>query len=115
MDGAGHDAQFSDAKVLDPTIVAVRAKVTAEIEQSMTEDSVHVAITMTDGTTVETYVEHATGSPENPMSDEALQAKYSALAGEIIGIRQANDLQAAVWDLDYANDVGQVAKLFVTK
>ena len=115
VDGAGHDAQFSDAKVMDPTIVEVRAKVAAEIDQSMNEDSVHVVITMTDGTAVEAYVEHATGSPENPMSDEVLLAKFSALAGDIIGARQADDLQAAVWGLDDADDVGHVAKYFVAK
>ncbi|MDA1035308.1 MAG: MmgE/PrpD family protein [Chloroflexi bacterium] len=113
VDGAGHDAQFTDAKVVDPVISAVRAKVAAEIDQSMTEDSVRLAITLTDGSTVETYVEHATGSPENPMSDEALETKYSALAGEIIGEAQANELLSAVYGLDWAKDVSQVAKLFV--
>ncbi len=91
----------------------MRAKVAAEIDDSMKEDSVRVAITLTDGRTVETYVEHATGSPENPMSDEALETKYSALAGEVLGETQANELLSAVWGLDRAKDVGQVAKLFV--
>jgi len=112
VDGAGHDAQFSDAKVLDPTIAKLRGKVTAEIDQSMSEDSVRVAITLTDGNVIETYVEHATGSPENPMSDEALEAKYSALAGEVVGQAQANELLSAVWALDGAKDVSQVAHLF---
>jgi 2-methylcitrate dehydratase PrpD len=113
VDGAGHDAQFTDAKVVDPVISAIRAKVTAEIDQSMTEDSVRLVITLADGRSVETYVEHATGSPENPMSDEVLETKYSALAGQIIGKKQADELLSAVWGLDRAADVGQVAKLFV--
>ena len=113
VDGAGHHAQFSDAKVLDPTIAALRAKVAAEIDDSMREDSARVAITLTDGSTVETYVEHATGSPENPMSDEALEAKYSALAGEVIGETQTGELMSSVWGLDRAKDVRQVTRLFV--
>jgi 2-methylcitrate dehydratase PrpD len=111
VDGAGHDAQFTDAKVLDPVISAVRAKVTAEIDPTKKEESARVVITLTDGTAVETTTEHATGSPENPMSDEVLEAKYTTLASEIIGETQANELLSAVWALDWASDVKQVTKL----
>ena len=111
VDGAGHDAQFTDARVTDPVIAAVRAKVTATVDQSLGEDEVHVAITCTNGDTVETHVEHATGSPENPMSDEALETKFSSLAGEVLGAGQAAKLLAAVWALDEAPDVSYVTSL----
>ena len=113
VDGAGHDAQFSDAKVTDPTITALRTKVSAQVDEGMAEDQVFVRITLTDGSSVETYVEHATGSPENPMTDEALEAKFSTLAGEIIGPKQAGDLLAAVWGLAEAPNVREVTKLMV--
>jgi 2-methylcitrate dehydratase PrpD len=113
VDGAGHDAQFSDAKVLNPTIANVRAKVAAEIDATLREEEVHVEIVLTDGTSVSTHVEHATGSPENPMSDTALESKYDDLAGEILGGKQADDLLSAVWALDTAKDVRKVIKLMV--
>ena len=113
VDGAGHDAEFSDAKVVDPTIVAVRAKVSAEVDDAVREDEVYVSIALAGGGTVETHIEHATGSPDNPMTDEALEAKYRTLASEVLGAKQANELLAAVWALDGAPDVRQVTKLTV--
>jgi len=113
VDGAGHDAQFSDAKVADPVISALRAKVSATVEESVREDEVHLSIELDDGTLVETHVEHATGTPENPMSDAVLEAKFSDLAGEVLGADQADRLLAAVWALDEASDVSDIANLMV--
>ena len=62
---------------------------------------------------VETHVEHATGTPENPMSDAVLEAKFSDLAGEVLGGDQADRLLAAVWALDEEPDVSDIAKLMV--
>jgi 2-methylcitrate dehydratase PrpD len=111
VDGAGHDAQFSDAKVVDPVIVGVRAKVKGTVEPAVEEDEVFVTITLTDGRKLETHVEHATGSPQNPMSDTVLRAKYDALAGEVFDPERAAALWDAVWTLDEAPDVGAVTRL----
>jgi 2-methylcitrate dehydratase PrpD len=54
---------------------------------------------------------HAMGSPTNPMTDEALQSKYRALAGEVLPDRQVEDLLAAVWALDDAEGVSNVVRL----
>lgn len=111
VDGAGHDAQFSDAKVADPVISALRAKVSASPEKGIEEDEVYLAIRLTDGRTVETHVEHATGSPSNPMPDDVLTAKYTALTAEVLGAAQTEALREAVWALDEAANVGEVARL----
>ncbi|MEK9658822.1 MAG: MmgE/PrpD family protein [Chloroflexota bacterium] len=115
VDGAGHDAQFSDAKVADPVISALRAKVSAKPEEGIEEDEVYLAIRLTDGRTVETHVEHATGSPSNPMSDEVLTAKYTALTAEVLGAAQTEALRKAVWSLNSAPDVREVARLMARK
>jgi len=111
VDGAGHDAQFSDAKVSDPLISSVRAKVSATVDADVAEDEVYLAITLSGGERVETHVEHATGSPDNPMSDEALKAKYVALAGEVFAPERVEQLFDAVWGLDEAPDVSEVTRL----
>ena len=111
VDGAGHDAQFSDARVADPVISAVRSKVSAAIVESMREDEVRLSITLTSGQVHSIYVEHATGSPENPMTDSALEAKYRSLAGEALPASQVEELLGAVWDLESAPNVEQVARL----
>jgi 2-methylcitrate dehydratase PrpD len=111
VDGAGHEAQFSDERVLDPVISAVRAVVRATPDTALAEDEVHVTIRLNDGTEHSTHVEHATGSPENPMSDAQLEAKYRALAGEIIGEAMAEDLLQAAWSLDRAPGLGEFLRL----
>ncbi len=111
VDGAGHDAQFSDAKVADPVIAAVRARVSAAIDDSLREDEVHLSMTLNDGRALSIYIEHATGSPENPMTDAVLEAKYRDLAGEALPKARVEDLLGAVWELDKASDVGAVARL----
>lgn len=113
VDGAGHDAQFSDARVADPVIAALRAKVSAVVDPALREDEVRLSITLNDGTTLSRYVEHATGSPENPMTDAALEAKFRSLAVEAVPEAQAEELLAAVWELDAAPDVRKVARLMM--
>jgi 2-methylcitrate dehydratase PrpD len=110
VDGAGHDAQFTDAKVSDPVIARVRARVAATVDQALAEDEVYVAIDLTDGTTVKAHIEHATGSPKNPMSDAVLEAKYRALATEVLRNDRAEVLLTAAWGLAEAPDVTAVAK-----
>jgi 2-methylcitrate dehydratase PrpD len=111
VDGAGHDNQFSDAKVQDPVIAGVRAKVSATVDESVREEEVYLAITLTNGQTLENHIEHATGSPANPMSDAALTVKYRELAGDVLSQQQVEDLEAAVWALDEAADVSSVTRL----
>ena len=111
VDGAGHDAQFSDERVANPVIASVRARVSATVDESIREDEVHLSINLNDGTTLSTYVEHATGSPDNPMTSEALESKYRNLATEVFDRGRADELLAAVWALDTAADVSEVARL----
>ncbi|RJQ09615.1 MAG: MmgE/PrpD family protein [Dehalococcoidia bacterium] len=105
IDGAGHEAQFHDDRARDPQIAAVRALVHATPDAALGEDEVHVTIRMADGRALATHVEHATGSPENPMSDAHLEAKYRALATPVLGERDAEALLRAAWTLDQAPDI----------
>ena len=111
VDGAGHDAQFTDAKVNDPVISDVRARVSAAVDDAMREDETQVTITLKDGRQVATHVAHATGSPDNPMSDEVLERKFRALAGEVLAPADVERLLAAVWSLDQAQGIGELCRL----
>jgi 2-methylcitrate dehydratase PrpD len=111
VDGAGHDAQFSDAKIQDPVIAGIRANVTATIDPALREEEVHVTIVLGDGRRLTTHIEHATGSPENPMSDEALERKFRALAGEVLSSAKVEALLEAVWKLDQAATLSEVSTL----
>ncbi|MDO9444889.1 MAG: MmgE/PrpD family protein [Dehalococcoidia bacterium] len=105
VDGAGHDAQFSDAKIADPVIAAVRARVSATIDPALPEHEAYVTIRLADGRSVSTHVEHASGSPANPLSDAVLDEKFRALVTPVLAALRAESLLAAARTLDTAPDV----------
>ena len=111
VDGAGHDAQFSDAKVNDPVISRVRSTVKATVDPALREEEVYVTIVLRNGRRVETHVSHATGSPENPMSDAVLEKKFRDLAGEVLSSSAVETLLEAVWQLHEAPNLERLAKL----
>jgi hypothetical protein len=69
-----------------------------------------VSVRLRDGTTLEKYLPHATGSLERPMSDEALGLKFRSLAEW--GWPQC-DTRAFIelaWSLDELTDAGAFAR-----
>ena len=111
VDGAGHDAQFDLDRVLDPTIAAIRSKVTFEIDRSLPEHEAYVTIRLKDGRTVEKHVAHASGSPENPLTNAQLAEKFDAIVQPILGVERARQLFEAAWSLDEAPGVTDLLRL----
>jgi 2-methylcitrate dehydratase PrpD len=56
-------------------------------------------------------VKHATGSPENPMSDASLESKFRDLAGEVLNSSQVNKLLSTLWEIEKAPDLQEVTEL----
>lgn len=56
-------------------------------------------------------VEHATGPPENPMTGAQLDEKFRVLAGDVLPSSEVETLFAALWDLDQADNFGDVVRL----
>ena len=59
-----------------------------------------LTITMRDGAILEHVVHANRGTPENPLSDDDLDAKLRSIAVPRIGVQGANELLARCWDLD---------------
>jgi 2-methylcitrate dehydratase PrpD len=100
VDGAAYPAQFTDAKVADPLLAGLRRKVKYNVVEGIDEDEVALRLTMLDGSVITQRVEHATGSPQNPMSDERLEEKFMTLAPETLGEAGARDLLGRLWGLE---------------
>ena len=111
VDGAGHDAQFSDGRVLDPVIAGVRARVSATVDPAIPEHEVFVTISLTDGRQVSTHVEHASGSPENPLTDATLDKKFRDLVEPVFGAARASQLLDLARNLDGARDLSELMRL----
>ena len=113
IDGAAGEAQYSDARVADPRVVALRDRVTAAVDPSLAEDAANVRIRLRDGRTVERRVEHALGSLQRPMSDRDLEAKFRGLCAPVLPQSAIDALVAACWRFDRSKDCGALARLTV--
>ncbi|HUH95204.1 MAG TPA: MmgE/PrpD family protein [Casimicrobiaceae bacterium] len=113
VDGAAGPGQYSDARVADPTIVALRERVRAEIDPALAEDAAQVSIRLKDGRTLDCTVGHALGSRERPMSDRDLEAKFLELAAVALDRAAVEALIAACWKLEKSADAAELARLSV--
>ena len=111
--GAAGEAQYSDACVRDPKVIALRDRVSAAVDKGLHEDQVRITMKLKDGRTLEKYVEHAIGSLGQPMSDSALEAKFQAFADGILSKLEADNLMRLCWDIGKLKDAGEVARASV--
>jgi 2-methylcitrate dehydratase PrpD len=114
VEGAAGEAQFSDACVRDPRVVAVREKVRITPDAALKRTQARVAITLNDGTRHERYVEHALGTLARPMSDADLEAKFRALAEGILTSSAADEVIRLCWDVNTLPDAGAIARSAAT-
>jgi 2-methylcitrate dehydratase PrpD len=87
--GQAGEHEYSDEVVNSPAVVALRGKVQAVIDDSIDEASCDVTIRTRDGRELNTFVKHAVGSVENPMSDAQLRAKFVDQSTPILGANKA--------------------------
>jgi 2-methylcitrate dehydratase PrpD len=108
--GRAGEPEYSDAVVVDPTVVALRDRVTATVDPALASDAARIVITLNDGRRVEKFVEHAIGSVARPMSDQDLSAKFKSLAEGVLSDARANALLDLSWQLETHADVAVIAK-----
>ncbi len=93
--GRAGEHEYTDAVVNRADVLALRAKVSATVDDSISEASADVTIRTTDGRTLHIFVEHAIGSVERPMTSELLLAKFTGQAEPVLG----TDKTAKAWAL----------------
>jgi 2-methylcitrate dehydratase PrpD len=105
-------SEYTDEAVNDPEIVALRERITAEGGHEINIDQADVMITLTDGRTLHTFVEHAIGSADKPMSDDDLDLKVQDLCDPILGrdaVRNLISVCRGVLNLDAAASIATAA------
>ena len=108
LEGDAGEEQYSDAKVMDPSTRQFRTKIKPIVDQSMPTDKVLAKLITIDGQTIEHKVEHATGSIENPMTDEQIQRKFSKLTKSIIGENKVNVIIEKLNELDALDHFSEI-------
>ena len=108
--GKAGEKAFTDAAVDDPTVVAVRKKVTAVVDPAIKPDQVDMSVTLNDGKVLHKFIAHAVGSQANPMTDAQLDAKFTDLCDGILSGDQTKRLMTlcrGAWDLRDAGDIAR--------
>ncbi len=113
--GAAGEAEYSDECVADPKVIALRDRVDAVADKSIRDDEVHVQVTLKNGTKHDLHVEHAVGSLEHPMSNEALEAKFRAMAQEILTPAETDRLIGICWNILDQTDAAALNRAAVPK
>ncbi len=109
---------FTDEKLKDPRIwdLLGKIKVVADPEIDSLFPKVkraRVAITSVSGQTYKAQVDHAKGSPQNPMTDEDIIAKFQANADGVISSDRQKQIIDQTWSFDKAADIESYMRLFV--
>lgn len=118
-DGGLWPTSFEEEKLFDPRIRTLlsQIEVVANPEIDALFPGVKRAIatlTTTDGRRFTDTVDHAKGSPKNPMSDDDIIAKFRANAGGVMDTAAQDAIIQATWDLESFAHIGDYMKLLVT-
>lgn len=97
LDRQAYLEQFTEARIKEPTVCDLAARVKVEIDADM--DAVYpelyagkVTIVTRDGRRITKRIDYSKGMPENPMSKDEIERKFRSLAGVAIGVAQSESL-----------------------
>ena len=110
IEGRAGEKQYSDAAVLSPKTIALRNKITVEVDNAIPKKSGEVTITLNDGRVLNKFIENAVGSVEVPMTNEQLDAKFLDLTEDILPRAKCKSLLADSWRMAELPSAGQFAK-----
>lgn len=108
IDGQASVAQYSDDKVIDPLVVAMRRKVNFREEKGIRKDECFCTAVLKDGKEVDIHIDHALGSIECPMSQKDLENKFRALTESVIPLEQTNKWIEQVKNIEAWKNCAQV-------
>jgi 2-methylcitrate dehydratase len=121
MDGEVGRDQFAKEQWKDPKVQELMGKMEFQGDTELTKEfpkkwSSIVEITTTDGQTYTQRTDLPKGGPDNPFTDEELEAKFNKMATKLMSKAQAEQIIKACYDLDKLKDVSELTKLLkVTK
>jgi 2-methylcitrate dehydratase len=116
VDGMVTPLQFREERVLDKSLIPIMDKVKVvandEFEALFPKfQPSRVTITTNSGMAHSTRVDVPKGDPRDPMTEEEIAVKFTALGGDVIGKDQCKKLQRFIMSLDTAETLDQLFEL----
>ena len=111
VDGAVTLATFTDQRVSDPTIAAMRQRIRVEVDPSLQTDQAQVTAKLITGQEMSVVIEHAGGSPAHPLTDGQLMQKFNGLVEGCMDTAVAQEVREQVYRLETLPDVTRLLRL----
>src|SRR6266496_1965385 len=120
VDGMVTPLQFKEERVLDKSLIPIMDKVKVvandEFEALFPKfQPSRVTITTNDSKEYSTRVDVPKGDPRDPMTEEEIAVKFTALGGEVIGKKQCEKLRQYIMNLESAKKVDELLELTITR
>lgn len=113
VEGKALPEQYARVGDGDEAVMAVASKVEISADDGLARGvSVRITARRSGGDDLVAVVDYPLGSPQRPLSDEEIAAKFANLAAPTIGDRTA-EVIAAVWDLEALGDLSELTALLV--
>src|SRR5438445_1010159 len=116
VDGMVTPLQFREERVGDKALIPLMDKVRVVANQECETllakfDPSRVTITTNSGASHSTRVDVPKGDPRDPMTEEEIAVKFTALGGDIVGKDQCKKLQRLIMSMDTAEKLDQLFEL----
>ena len=115
--GASHAAIRDHGRMLDDKVLAIRRLVELVPSRELTEArparQATVVIETGGGRELRRHTKSVHGTPDNPMTEEEVQAKALELTAPILGRSRSGQLLDALRDIETVNDVQELVPLWV--
>jgi len=116
VDGMVTPLQFRDERVRDQSLIPIMDKVKVVANEEFEAlfpkfQPSRVTITTNDGKSYSTRVDVPKGDPRDPMTEDEIAVKFTALGGDVIGKDRCKKLQKFIMNLDSAEKVNELLEL----
>jgi 2-methylcitrate dehydratase len=108
--------QFKEERVLDKSLIPIMDKIKVVANEEFETlfpkfQPSRVTITTSDGKSQSARVDVPKGDPRDPMTEEEIAVKFTALGGDVIGKEQCEKLRKCIMSMDTAKDLGGLFEL----
>src|SRR6202045_4557411 len=120
VDGMVTPLQFKEERVLDKSLIPIMDKVKVVANQEFEAlfpkfQPSRVTITTNDGKEHATRVDVPKGDPRDPMTEDEIAVKFTALGGAVIGKERCKKLQHCIMNIDGAKNFDEFFELATAK
>jgi 2-methylcitrate dehydratase PrpD len=110
VDGAAGVRQYTDERVRNGRVVALRSRIEMTVDEQVAKDEAWVAVDLTNARSYERHVRCAIGSLDRPLTDDDLAEKFRELASDLLATSQTERLLGLAWNIRALGDVGSIAR-----